>query len=252
MLRPASTSLARTTPPRGGRRRHRRARSPTPPTHEPPAGLRIASMHAAPADLSPVDPACASAVDVTLLALAAAGHHPLDDLPELPSPDELVTAFGTVWNVGAAGIPLVDPEAIEPLNRVLRDAAASGRLLGLRRGGHRHAGSVTADRRVVRRRLRPAGHADHGVPAAAGGRLAHRDGRRPDDGDDQLLPDGDLHVDLQRDRPAGDLRAGPPRRGARASRSASRSSPPPGGKTCSSRSPASSSKPSPGSTAAPR
>jgi amidase len=89
----------------------------------PPRGLRIAAMHAAPGELLPVDPACASAVDVALLALSAAGHHPEATLPEMPSPDELVSAFGTIWNVGAAGIPLADPDAVEPVNRALSDAA---------------------------------------------------------------------------------------------------------------------------------
>jgi amidase len=89
----------------------------------PPKGLRIAAMHTAPGDLVPVDPACASAVDVALLALSAAGHHPTTDLPDLPSPDELVTAFGIIWNVGSAGTPLDDPDAVEPINAALRDAA---------------------------------------------------------------------------------------------------------------------------------
>ena len=90
---------------------------------EAPEGLRIAVMHSAPGELVPVDPACASAVDVAVLALSAAGHHPETTLPEMPSPDELVSAFGIIWNVGAAGVPLADPEAIEPVNRALRDAA---------------------------------------------------------------------------------------------------------------------------------
>jgi amidase len=89
----------------------------------PPKGLRVAAMHSAPGDLAVVDPACASAVDVALLSLSAAGHHPTTELPELPSPDELIGAFGTIWNVGSAGTPLDDPDAIEPLNAALRDAA---------------------------------------------------------------------------------------------------------------------------------
>jgi amidase len=89
----------------------------------PPKGLRIAAMHTAPGGLAAVDPACASAVDVALLALSAAGHHPTTDLPDMPSPDQLLSAFGTIWNVGSAGTPLEDPDAIEPLNAVLRDAA---------------------------------------------------------------------------------------------------------------------------------
>jgi amidase len=89
----------------------------------PPAGLRIASMHTAPMDLVPTDPACAAAVDLALIELSALGHHPKSELPELPSADELVSSFGTIWNVGNAGIPLADDTAIEPLNQALRDAA---------------------------------------------------------------------------------------------------------------------------------
>ena len=89
----------------------------------PPTGLRVAAMHGTPGDLVPVDPACASAVDLALLALSAAGHHPDTRLPEMPSPDELVSAFGVIWNAGSAGVPLADPEAVEPLNRTLRAAA---------------------------------------------------------------------------------------------------------------------------------
>jgi amidase len=96
----------------------------------PPKGLRIAALHGAPGDLVPVDPACAAAVDVALLALSAAGHHPSTDLPDFPSPDELVTAFGIVWNVGSAGTPLEDPAAIEPLNAALREAARTVDSLG--------------------------------------------------------------------------------------------------------------------------
>jgi amidase len=89
----------------------------------PPKGLRVAAMHTAPGNLVPVDPACAAAVDVALLALSAAGHHPTTELPDLPSPDELVGAFGLIWNVGSAGTPLEDPDAVEPLNAALREAA---------------------------------------------------------------------------------------------------------------------------------
>ncbi|MGW0494589.1 amidase family protein [Streptomyces sp. NPDC003007] len=34
-------------------------------------------------------------------------------------------AFTTLWNVGGAGIPLADPDRVEPHNRALRDAAPS-------------------------------------------------------------------------------------------------------------------------------
>lgn len=88
----------------------------------PPTGLRVGSMHTAPDDLVPVDPGCASAVDLALMHLSLHGHHPTDRAPAFPSPDELITAFGTIWNANGAGYD-ADPERMEPLNRVLHDAA---------------------------------------------------------------------------------------------------------------------------------
>jgi amidase len=41
----------------------------------------------------------------------------------LPPADELIGNFTTIWNIGAAGIPLEDPDRVEPHNRVLREAA---------------------------------------------------------------------------------------------------------------------------------
>ncbi|HEY8544659.1 MAG TPA: amidase family protein, partial [Acidimicrobiales bacterium] len=52
-----------------------------------------------------------------------AGQHVVDTPLPLPPADELVAAFTTLWNVGAAGAPLADPEKVEPLNRELREAA---------------------------------------------------------------------------------------------------------------------------------
>jgi amidase len=90
---------------------------------EPPTGLRIGVLAASPIDGIEVDPACAAAVDATVRALEAAGHHVVDTPLPLPPTDEVVAAFTTIWNVGGAGIPLADPDRVEPLNRVLRDAA---------------------------------------------------------------------------------------------------------------------------------
>jgi amidase len=70
-----------------------------------------------------VDPACTAAVDATLRALESAGHHVVDTPLPLPPADELIAAFTTIWNVGGAGIPLADPDRVEPHNRALRDAA---------------------------------------------------------------------------------------------------------------------------------
>ncbi|WP_282206435.1 amidase family protein [Kitasatospora fiedleri] len=70
-----------------------------------------------------VDPACRTAVQRALHALEAAGHHVVDTALPLPPTEELVGAFTTVWNTGAAGVPLTDPDRVEPHNRALRDAA---------------------------------------------------------------------------------------------------------------------------------
>ena len=42
---------------------------------------------------------------------------------ELPPADTIVAAFTALWNVGAAGLPLAEPDRVEPHNRVLRAAA---------------------------------------------------------------------------------------------------------------------------------
>lgn len=91
--------------------------------HEPPGGLRVGMVRDAPGGLAVVDPACAAAVDLVLLELGAMGHEPMPEGPELPDPDDLVTAFGSIWNVCSAGMPIVDETKLEPLNQVLRAAA---------------------------------------------------------------------------------------------------------------------------------
>ncbi|WP_217553543.1 amidase [Streptomyces sp. GbtcB6] len=90
-----------------------------------PAGLRIGVLTDSPVGGIGVDPACVTAVEVTLRALESAGHHVVDTALPLPPTDELIAAFTTIWNVGAAGIDLADPERVEPHNRALREAARS-------------------------------------------------------------------------------------------------------------------------------
>jgi amidase len=92
---------------------------------EAPAGLRVGVLTDSPVAGIAVDPACTTAVDLTLRALEAAGHRIVDTRLPLPSTDELVGAFTTLWNVGGAGIPLADADRVEPHNRALRDAARS-------------------------------------------------------------------------------------------------------------------------------
>ncbi|MFF7454152.1 amidase [Kitasatospora sp. NPDC008115] len=90
-----------------------------------PAGLRIGVLLDAPVDGVAVDPACAAAVGLALRALESAGHHIVDTRLPLPPTEELVTAFTVMWNIGGAGVPLVDPDRVEPHNRALREAARS-------------------------------------------------------------------------------------------------------------------------------
>jgi amidase len=105
--------------------------SPSPPSlplawaidHEPPGGLRVASIREAPGGLAEVDPACIAAVDLVMLELGVMGHEALPGGPDLPDPDDLVNAFGCIWNVGSAGVPIVDESKVEPLNQALRAAA---------------------------------------------------------------------------------------------------------------------------------
>ena len=89
----------------------------------PGSGLRIGVLVDAPIDGMTVDPACTAAVDTALHALEAVGHRIVDGTLPLPSPDELIATFTTIWNVGGAGTALADPDRIEPHNRVLRDTA---------------------------------------------------------------------------------------------------------------------------------
>jgi amidase len=92
-------------------------------TMDPPAALRIGVITGSPIDGISVDPACAAAVGTTLRTLESAGHHVVDAPLPLPPADELIAALMTIWNVGGAGIPLADPNRVEPRNRALREAA---------------------------------------------------------------------------------------------------------------------------------
>lgn len=101
---------------------------PTPGTSfasalEPPKPLRVGVLLDSPVDGIHVHPACVEAVDVTLRALEAAGHHIVDAPLPLPPAEELLSAVMVLMNVASAGIPLAHPERIEPRNRALRAAA---------------------------------------------------------------------------------------------------------------------------------
>jgi amidase len=89
----------------------------------PPSGLRIGVLAEPPIDGLAVDPACTTAVDLTVRCLESMGHHIVDAALPLPPAEELIAAFTTLWNVGGAGIPLAEPDRVEPHNRALREAA---------------------------------------------------------------------------------------------------------------------------------
>lgn len=89
----------------------------------PVDGLRVGALTDTPIETVTVDPACRAAVELTLRTLESAGHRIVDAALPLPPADELLATFTTVWKVSAAGVPLADPDAVEPHNRALRDAA---------------------------------------------------------------------------------------------------------------------------------
>jgi amidase len=90
---------------------------------EPPAGLRVGVLAESPIEGITVDPACQTAVDVTMRALESGGHFVVDTPLSLPPYNELVTAFRVIWNLGGAGIDLAEPDRVEAHNRIQRDAA---------------------------------------------------------------------------------------------------------------------------------
>ncbi|EFL12087.1 predicted protein [Streptomyces sp. AA4] len=53
----------------------------------------------------------------------AGRHHLVDKSLPRPTSDELISTFMKVWNVASAGVPLVDPDRVEPHNRAQREAA---------------------------------------------------------------------------------------------------------------------------------
>jgi len=89
-----------------------------------PGRLRIGFTTTPPVDV-PMDDACVEAVRRTAEVLAGLGHDVDEVELTMPDPDAFVEAFGIVWNVGSAGVPLEDWEAIEPLNAALRRTGQS-------------------------------------------------------------------------------------------------------------------------------
>jgi amidase len=80
-----------------------------------PGRLRVGVLTAPVIAEADVHPACLAAVRATADTLAGLGHQ-VDEAP-VPFPVERWAAFGALWAVGAASIPL--PEAAEPVLRPL-------------------------------------------------------------------------------------------------------------------------------------
>jgi amidase len=89
-----------------------------------PGRLRIGFTTTPPVEV-PMDGSCVEAVRRAVDALAGLGHEVEEVELALPDTDAFVEAFGIVWNVGSAGVPLEDWDAIEPLNAALRRAGQS-------------------------------------------------------------------------------------------------------------------------------
>ena len=92
-------------------------------TAAPPRGLRIGVLADSPVEGIGVDPACSAAVAAAVATLESAGHHVVDAPLPLPPAQELIAVLLTIWNVSGAGIPLADPDRVEPRNKALREAA---------------------------------------------------------------------------------------------------------------------------------
>ncbi|MBA2281820.1 MAG: amidase [Actinomycetota bacterium] len=71
----------------------------------------------------PVDAACVAAVESAATALEAAGHDVFEATLDVGDPDAFLGAFTNIWNTGSAWSPIEDPDAMEPLNQVLKAMA---------------------------------------------------------------------------------------------------------------------------------
>jgi Asp-tRNA(Asn)/Glu-tRNA(Gln) amidotransferase A subunit family amidase len=186
-------------------------------TTAPPVGLRIGVLTDPPLEGMDVDPACRTAVDIAVRTLESAGHHVVDTTLPLPPTDELLATFTMIWKVAlrASRSWTRTGRAAQP---GAPERGTSDRLVGLRRRREEGATAVPSHRRGLRRQVRTSRHAHDGLPAAAGRLLEGRDRRGSPDGVAEQLPDGRVHVAVQRHRPTGDLGPGPSRRRHRPSR----------------------------------
>ncbi len=92
-------------------------------SRRPAPAARVGVLVDAPVEGIDVDPACRAAVDSVLRALEGDGHTIVDVPVHVPPAEDLVAAFAAIWNLAGVGVELDDPDAVEPHNRALRDAA---------------------------------------------------------------------------------------------------------------------------------
>jgi amidase len=88
----------------------------------PPDSLRVGMVLTPPVELD-VAPACIDAVEATAELLESLGHKVFEFDLGIDDVDRFVSAFGAIWNTGMAGVPLVDPHAVEPHNLAMHEDA---------------------------------------------------------------------------------------------------------------------------------
>ena len=88
----------------------------------PPAQLRVGIVVTPPVEME-VAQACIDAVEATAKLLESLGHQVEEFDQGIDDVDRFVSAFGAIWNTGMAGVPLADPDAVEPHNRAMHEDA---------------------------------------------------------------------------------------------------------------------------------
>ena len=89
-----------------------------------PGVLRVRVTSENPIGL-PVDPACLEAVDRTASLLSDLGHRVVEGPPVWPDAAESLADFLVQWSTGTAYLDDVDPDRLEPHDRVSHDLALS-------------------------------------------------------------------------------------------------------------------------------
>ena len=182
-----------------------------PPPAEPFAGRWPPAARPAPDRASsstpPVDmevaQACIDAVEATAKLLESLGHQVEEFDQGIDDVDRFVSAFGAIWNTGMAGVPLADPDAVEPHNRAMHEDALATDSIA-------YVESVMLTQTLTRELAAPFGRdidvmltPTMAVEPPRCGAVWEGAELDPLDGRPQLLPDGRVHDAVERDRPAG-------------------------------------------------